>query len=92
MADPRPYPDSGVEPDDGSPPRMPRWLKVSGITVLVVVLLVIGLMVLTGHEGQPGPGQHIPGGKSAGETEGRAPERGAPGAEGHRPPPGVPDH
>lgn len=92
MADPLPYPNTGVKPDGESPPRMPRWVKVSGVTVVVVVLLVIGLMVLTGHEGQRGPGQHVPGGQPAGQTEREAPEGGAPAAEGHTPPPGIPDH
>ena len=44
MADPVP------EADDAG---MPRWVKVFGIVIIVLVLLV-GAMLLAGH----GPGQH----------------------------------
>jgi hypothetical protein len=45
--------------DRGSPPGMPRWLKVSGIIVAVLVLLlVIVLLVSGGH----GPRRHLSGG------------------------------
>lgn len=58
-------PHSDISNDDPGreidrPPRMPRWLKLSGIVLIAVVLLVVGLMLLTGHEGEPGPGQHGP--------------------------------
>jgi hypothetical protein len=39
---------------------MPRWLKVSGIIIDVVVVLVVVLM-LTGALGQHGPEQFGPG-------------------------------
>jgi hypothetical protein len=45
MADP--LPDTKDEPT-------PRWVKISGIIAVVVVLLV-GAMLLTGH----GPGRHM---------------------------------
>ncbi len=41
-------------------PGMPRWVKVSGIVVLVLVLLVVGAMVVGG--GQHGPMRHTPSG------------------------------
>lgn len=62
-----------AEPD-GFPGR-PRWLKVLGLLAIAVVLVVV-VMVLVG--GDHGPGRHLPGGGSGGET--------APG--GHSPPPG----
>ena len=44
-----------------TPPRMPRWVKVSGIVVIVLVLLVVVLQ-LTGVIGDGhGPGRHGPG-------------------------------
>jgi hypothetical protein len=69
MADPSAYPDSkgeigdgtGVGPDLESRPGMPRWVKVSGIIVVVLVLLVV-ILALTGVlGGQHGPGRHLPG-------------------------------
>jgi hypothetical protein len=47
MADPPPYPGA------------PRWVKVSGIIVIVLVLLVIAV-VFTGVGGPHGPGRHLP--------------------------------
>jgi len=58
MADSPSYPDStpntdddtGRGPDRGSAPGMPRWLKVSGIIVIVFILLVV-IAVATGIGG-----------------------------------------
>lgn len=51
MADPPPYPDTGddtgVGTDRGSPPSTPRWVKVFGIIVIVLVLLFV-ILHLTG--------------------------------------------
>lgn len=38
-------------------PRLPRWVKVSGI-VLGVVVLVLVVLILTGVGGEHGPGRH----------------------------------
>jgi hypothetical protein len=58
----------------------PRWVKVSGIIVLVV-LVVFVVLVLTGRGGEHGPGLHTP----AGDTTPAADPSG-----GHTgPPPGV---
>jgi hypothetical protein len=46
-------------------PGTPRWVKVSGIIVLVLVLLVAGVLlagVLVAGGGQHGPGRHLPSG------------------------------
>ena len=48
-----------VEPDRGSSPSTPRWVKVFGIIVIIVVLLV-GIVMLTGLGGQHGPALHSP--------------------------------
>jgi hypothetical protein len=63
MADPPPYTDSNSKtgddtrekPDPGSPPSTPRWVKVFGIIVIVLVLLFV-ILHLTGG----GLGGHTP--------------------------------
>ena len=40
--------DNRVEPDRGSPPSMPRWVKVFGIVVIVLVLLFVVLHLAGG--------------------------------------------
>lgn len=52
--------DTSPETDGSSPPGMPRWLKMSGIIVLVVILLVVIIQLVVG--GQHGPGLHTPSG------------------------------
>lgn len=62
MADPSRYPDAaeGADADSGRgvPPRTPRWVKVSGIVVGVLILLVV-IVMLTGLGGGHGPGRHM---------------------------------
>jgi hypothetical protein len=58
MADPArsrdPDEDAGVTADRGSPPGMPRWVKVSGIIVAVLVLLLLMLLIAGGgHRPRP---------------------------------------
>lgn len=48
-----------LESDRGSAPGTPRWVKVFGIIVIIVVLLV-GIVMLTGLGGQHGPALHAP--------------------------------
>jgi hypothetical protein len=70
MADPPRYTttDDDVEPDRGSPPPMPRWVKWPGIIIGVLVLL---FFVLRFFGLEHGPGQHAPGGDApAGVTPG----------------------
>jgi hypothetical protein len=43
-------------------PGTPRWVKVSGIVAIVLVLLVGGLIVFGG--GRHGPGRHLPVGQT----------------------------
>jgi hypothetical protein len=62
MADPPPYPNSSS--DTGS---TPRWVKVFGIIVIVLVLLFVVLKV-TGLGGRHGPGRHTPSGDAGGQT------------------------
>ncbi|HVE96959.1 MAG TPA: hypothetical protein VNA67_08245 [Pseudonocardiaceae bacterium] len=75
MADPPPYPragdDTGVRPDRGSSTNAPRWVKVSGIIVVILALLMGGLMLFGGSLGDHGPGRHTPVGdtRPSGVTE-----------------------
>ncbi|ESZ20122.1 MULTISPECIES: hypothetical protein [unclassified Mesorhizobium] len=46
-------------------PGAPRWVKVSGIVAIILVLLVVAV-VFTGIGGPHGPGRHMP---SSGVTE-----------------------
>ena len=76
MTDPSPHHDTGNdagaaigrEPAVASPayPGAPRWVKVSGIVVLVLVLLVAIVLVVGG--GNHGPGRHMPSGGAGGHT------------------------
>jgi hypothetical protein len=60
VADPAPGDDTDVGPSRDYP-GMPRWVKVSGIIALILVLLVVVTMV-AGVGGQHGPGRHMPSG------------------------------
>ena len=59
MADPPRPRDATAAGDRSSPPRMPTWVKVSGIVLAVLVILIILMMLLAG--GNHGPGRHMPG-------------------------------
>ena len=53
--------------DTGVGPGTPRWVKVFGIIVIVLVLLG-GIIVFTGIGGEHGPSRHTPPGGSGGQT------------------------
>jgi hypothetical protein len=55
MADPPPYPGT------------PRWVKISGIIAITLVLLFF-VMKFTGVGGPHGPGRHIPTGDAGGTS------------------------
>jgi hypothetical protein len=44
--------------DRGTPPSTPRWVKVFGIIVIILVVIFIILKV-TGIGGEHGPGRHL---------------------------------
>ena len=80
MVDPPPYPnssDTGVASDHGSTTGTPRWVKVFGIVVLVLVALVAVMMAAAGVGGHHGPGRHM--------HSGGAGEHTPPAAAGQRP-------
>jgi len=41
----------------GSPPGLPRWVKVFGI-IAAVLVVVVAIVMLTGGPGGHGPGRH----------------------------------
>ena len=70
MADRPPSPetrdDTGVGPSPASTAGTPRWVKVFGVIVIVLVLLV-AVLLLTGVGGLHGPARHIPTGDALGQ-------------------------
>lgn len=42
-----------------SPPGTPHWVKVFGI-ILIVLMLLVGIIIITGVGGPHGPGRHAP--------------------------------
>jgi hypothetical protein len=46
-----------AEPDHGSMPPRPRWVRVFGLIAAAVVLVVVVLLILGGEHG---PGRHGP--------------------------------
>ncbi len=64
MADSSRRPDSegdignggAAEPDSGSDTGVPRWVKVSGVVIALILLIAVVLLVGGGH----GPGMHTP--------------------------------
>ena len=59
--------DPGVRPNHGSPPGIPRWVKVFGIVALILILLV-AIIMFTGIGGQHGPDRHMRSGDAGGNT------------------------
>ena len=51
--------DRGLPPDNDSPGRTPRWVKVFGAIMVLVILLFAILMFTRGPGGQHGPGRHM---------------------------------
>ncbi|OKK03470.1 hypothetical protein AMK26_18425 [Streptomyces sp. CB03234] len=70
--------DSPPPSPDGrtTPPKAPRWVKVSAIVLGVLVLLVV-ILKLTGLGGEHGPGRHMgAAGTPAGVTQAQQVEAG----------------
>ncbi len=51
--------------DHGSPPRMPRWVKLSVITVVVLVVLAAAIALFGGDHG---PDRHVGAGDARSAT------------------------
>jgi hypothetical protein len=71
--------DTGADPPPQPEHQTPRWVKVSGIVILVLVLAVIVMLLVGG--GEHGPGRHAGGGAQPADV-----------TEGHSPPAGVGDY
>jgi hypothetical protein len=67
-------------------PGTPRWVKISGIALGVLVLLIV-VIVLAGVGGPHGPGRHAPAEVGAGPSVESSPMAGD-GDIGHTMPPG----
>ena len=52
---------------DLPPYSTPRWVKLLGIVVLILVLMV-GIVLLTGVGGVHGPGRHMPSGAAGAKS------------------------
>ncbi len=70
--------------DRGSPYSTPSWVKMFGIIALILVLLV-GVLLITGLGGEHGPGRHIPS-NAAGDTSFTELEMNSDNVGGHTPP------
>lgn len=65
------------DPSPGSldrevPPRAPRWVKISGLAVVAVIVGVIVLVLLGGGPGKHGPGRHGDGGEQTSTEPGHS--------------------
>lgn len=69
-------------------PGTPRWVKVSGTIVIIVVLVVVGLLLLGpdqfGPGGGHGPGRHTSSGDTGGDTPSGSPAAAPPEADSVR--------
>jgi hypothetical protein len=63
-------PDRGKDTAGGAHPGLPRWVKVSGIIVAVLVLVLVVVMLFSG--GNHGPSRHASGGLPIEQVEQRA--------------------
>ncbi len=58
MADSPPRANTDTVVDTSTPPGMPRWVKVSGIITICLILLLVAAMAFSG--GGHGPARHVP--------------------------------
>lgn len=74
MTDPPRDPDAksrtGRGTDHGTPPGVPRWVKVSGIVVGILVLALVAIMFISGAD--HGPSRHATGHRPTGQIEQKA--------------------
>jgi hypothetical protein len=56
-----------MQTDRKAPAGMPRWVKVFGIVVIVLILFVL-VAVIIGIGGSHGPGRHMPAAREEGAT------------------------
>jgi hypothetical protein len=54
-------------PESGNYPGTPRWVKAFGIVFLALVVLLV-VMIVTGHGGPHSPLRHLRSGGASGQT------------------------
>ena len=59
----------------GSPPGMPRWVKIAAVIVGALILLFV-ILQLTGFAGEHGPGRHMGSAPQPALVDGWAPPAG----------------
>jgi hypothetical protein len=95
MADRSPNPDTGDEAGarpGREYPGMPRWVKVSAIVVIGLILLVVVVLLVAtalGLHTPGGPGRHAPSGDAAGTLFSGVIEDRIPSGGGYTTPSGV---
>lgn len=61
---------------DADTRRLPRWIKLTGLTIAILAILGVLIMVLGGG-GEHGPGRHSPGNEApSNEVPGHTPPAG----------------
>jgi hypothetical protein len=79
MAESRPGTGDGAKGGADTPPRMPRWVKLSGLAG--AGLLAVAVVVAVASGGEHGPGRHL--GAAASEAGALAePDAGSPAGRG----------
>lgn len=74
MGDPARTGEADASADGGSPPGVPRWVKVAAVVTGILAVVVVTVLLLTG--GDHGPGHHSLGTGISSGVQGLA---GAPG-------------
>ena len=60
MSEQAPAPEGAAQDGLGSPPGMPRWVRIAAIVVGLLILVFVVLQ-LAGVGGDHGPGRHMSG-------------------------------
>lgn len=73
--------DTGSDTARGAPPGLPRWVKVAGLIIGILLVALAAIMAIAG--GDHGPGRHANGDQPTEQIDQKAPAADAPG--GHDP-------
>ncbi|MBA2532153.1 MAG: hypothetical protein H0V23_08615 [Nocardioidaceae bacterium] len=64
-------PDTGIDTNRGAPPGVPRWVKVAGVIVAILILALVVIMFI--GAGDHGPSRHATGAQPTAQIEQKAP-------------------